>query len=247
MRVSRRTFLGQASAVALGAVATVRSQGGPAGVRVDGQTLRARLEALSLHGRPSGGTFAEGVSRVAYSDADIAGRRYVMGLMRQAGLEPRIDEAGNIFARRPGTDASAPPILFGSHIDSVPSGGNFDGDLGSLSALAVIEALDRGAVRTRHPLEMVVWSAEEGVAFGRGLAGSRIVAGDIKPADLETVWNGMTRAEAVKKIGGAPSGPRDPSTRISSCTSSRAARSTKPPSRSASSRASCPFSATAPR
>ncbi len=205
MLVSRRTFLSHASAVTGGAIASRRSQGGsPAGAPVDGQTLRARLEALSLHGRPNGGTFAEGVSRVAYSDADVAGRRYVLGLMREARLEPRIDAAGNILARRPGTDASAPPILFGSHIDSVPSGGNFDGDLGSLSALAVIEALDRAAVRTRHPLEMVVWSAEEGVAFGRGLAGSRIVAGDIKPADLETVWNGMTRADAIRKIGGAP-------------------------------------------
>jgi N-carbamoyl-L-amino-acid hydrolase len=144
------------------------------------------------------------VSRVAYSDADLAGRRYVMDLMRAAGLTPRIDAAGNIFARRPGTDASAPPILFGSHIDSVPSGGNFDGDLGSLSALAVIEALDRTGARTRHPLEMAVWSAEEGVAFSRGLAGSRIVAGDIKPADLDQVWNGMTRADAIRRIGGAP-------------------------------------------
>ena len=157
-----------------------------------------------MFGRPPGGVFADGVSRIAYSDADVEGRRYVIGLMRTAGLDPRIDAAGNIFGTRPGTDPSLPPVLFGSHIDSVPSGGNFDGDLGSLSALGALEALDAGRVRTRHPLEMVVWAHEEGVAFGRALACSRIVAGDFKPADLDEVWNGMRRADALRKIGGDP-------------------------------------------
>jgi len=128
----------------------------------------------------------------------------VLTLMRSAGLTPRIDPAGNIFARRPGTDDMLPPILFGSHIDSVPNGGNFDGDLGSLAAIGVIEALDRAGGRTRHPLEVVIWSSEEGVAFGRGLAGSRIVAGDIKPADMDAVWNGLRRADAIRRIGGNP-------------------------------------------
>jgi N-carbamoyl-L-amino-acid hydrolase len=134
----------------------------------------------------------------------VAGRQYVIGLMRAAGLQPRIDPAGNIFATRAGRDLSLKPILFGSHIDSVPSGGNFDGDLGSLAALGVIEALDRAGMRTRHPLEIVVWSSEEGIAFGRGLAGSRIVAGDVKPADMDAVWNGIRRADAIRKIGGDP-------------------------------------------
>ncbi len=154
-------------------------------------------------GRPSGGTFADGVSRVAYSDADLAGRRYVLDLMRAAGLEPRVDAAGNIFGRRAGTDAALPPVLFGSHIDSVPNGGNFDGDLGSLAALGVLEALAAAGLRTRHPLEMVVWAHEEGVAYGLGLGGSRVVAGDVK-SDMNQVWNGMTRADAIRKIGGNP-------------------------------------------
>jgi N-carbamoyl-L-amino-acid hydrolase len=158
---------------------------------------------LSTFGRPSGGTFADGVSRVAYSDADIAGRHYVTGLIRAAVLEPQVDPAGNIFARRTGRESLA-PILFGSHIDSVPSGGNFDGDLGVLAALGALEALASASVQTRHPLEMVVWSAEEGVAFGRGLSASRIVAGDITLSDMDQVWNGMTRAEAIGRIGGAP-------------------------------------------
>src|SRR6185436_6190639 len=70
--------------------------------------------------------------------------------------------------------------------------------------LGALEALASAGVQTRHPLEMVVWSAEEGVAFGRGLAASRIVAGDIQPADMNQVWNGVTRADAIRKIGGAP-------------------------------------------
>lgn len=171
---------------------------------VDAARLRSRLEALSLHGRPAGATFAAGVSRVAYSDADIAGRAYVMGLMRGAGLAPRLDPAGNIFGRRDGRDPSAPAILFGSHIDSVPSGGNFDGDLGSLAAIEAIEVLRARAHVTRHALEVVVWAHEESAAFGRGLAGSRIVAGDVSPADLAERWNGMTREEAIRRIGGAP-------------------------------------------
>ena len=72
---------------------------------MDAAALEARLSALSVHGRPAGGSFADGVSRVAYSDADVAGRRYVIDLMRAAGLQPRVDPAGNIYGRRAGTDA----------------------------------------------------------------------------------------------------------------------------------------------
>ena len=199
MLIPRRAFLGALAAAPLRFAFAQGRQ-----VAVDGAALRARIEALSVFGRPARGTFADGVSRVAYSDADVEGRRYVMRLMQAAGLEPRIDPAGNIFGRRGGADPSLPPILFGSHIDSVPSGGNFDGDLGSLAALGAIEALDVGRIKTQHPLEMVVWAHEEGVAFGRGLAGSRIVAGDLKPGDLDQVWNGLTRADGIRKIGGDP-------------------------------------------
>ena len=166
--------------------------------------LHGRLVALSAFGRPAGGSFESGVSRIAYSDADVEGRAYVMRLMTAAGLQPWIDPAGNIFGRRAGTEPRLRPILFGSHIDSVPSGGNFDGDLGSLSALGAMEALDAAGIRTRHPLEMVVWAHEEGFAFGRGLACSRIVAGEVTSADMNEVWNGMRRADAIRKIGGDP-------------------------------------------
>jgi beta-ureidopropionase / N-carbamoyl-L-amino-acid hydrolase len=208
--LTRRAFLKGCAAAPLAVVpasagAWTRGQRGSAAVpRVDAAALRQRIEALSAFGRPAGGTFADGVSRIAFSDADVQGRRYVIDLMRAAGLSPRIDPAGNVFGKRAGSDVSRPAILFGSHIDSVPNGGNFDGDLGVLSSLGALEALAAASVTTRHPLEMAVWSAEEGVAYGRGLAGSRIAAGDIKPADLEAVWNGVRRADAIRKIGGDP-------------------------------------------
>jgi N-carbamoyl-L-amino-acid hydrolase len=201
--ISRRAFIRSLSAASVGAAAAVhaRAQTAP---RIDARTLRGRIEALSTFGRPAGGTFADGVSRTAYSDADVAGRAYVMAEMRASGLAPHIDAAGNIFARRDGTSATLAPILFGSHIDSVPNGGNFDGDLGSLSALGALDALSAAGVRTRHPLEMVVWAHEESFAFGRGLACSRIVAGEVSAADMDEVWNGVRRGDAIRKIGGDP-------------------------------------------
>jgi N-carbamoyl-L-amino-acid hydrolase len=202
--MNRRAFLGTLAATVVAAQGRLAARPPQNGPTTDAAALRKRIEELSRFGRPAGGGFAEGVSRVAYSDADIAGREYVMTLMRSSGLEPRIDPAGNIFGKREGSEPSLPPILFGSHIDSVPNGGNFDGDLGSLAALGVIDACNRTKLRTRHPLEIVVWAAEEGVAFNRGLSSSRIVAGDLAPSDMEQVWNGMRRGDAIKRIGGDP-------------------------------------------
>jgi beta-ureidopropionase / N-carbamoyl-L-amino-acid hydrolase len=206
--ISRRAFLGGMAGTALAtsgrAAAALRAQGPVRGPHVHPADLRGRLVALSAFGRPAGGSFESGVSRIAYSDADVKGRAYVMRLMTAAGLQPRIDPAGNIFGQRAGTEPQLRPILFGSHIDSVPSGGNFDGDLGSLSALGAMEALDAAGIRTRHPLEMVVWAHEEGFAFGRGLACSRIVAGEIAAGDMDEVWNGLRRGEAIRRIGGNP-------------------------------------------
>jgi beta-ureidopropionase / N-carbamoyl-L-amino-acid hydrolase len=202
--LSRRAFVTSLAAAAIGPAMTIRrSTAQNVAARIDAAALRQRIETLSTHGRVAGASFADGVSRVAYSDADVAGRQYVMDLMRAAGLEPRIDPAGNIFGRRAGSEPSLAPILFGSHIDSVPNGGNFDGDLGSLAALGAIEALAAANIRTRHPLEMVIWSAEESSTFA-GLNGSRIVAGDVKASDMDVVWNGITRADAIRKIGGNP-------------------------------------------
>ena len=193
--MNRRQFVGGLAAAAWAV---------PSGPQVNAARLRQHLEELSVFGRPVGGTFADGVSRVAYSDADVAGRSYAMRLMENIFLKPRIDAAGNIFARRAGTEDSLPPVLFGSHIDSVPNGGNFDGDVGSLGAIEVMETLHEAGITTRRPLEMVIWQNEEGYAFNNGLAGSRAAAGHLDPGELDAVWNGMTKADAIRKIGGRP-------------------------------------------
>jgi N-carbamoyl-L-amino-acid hydrolase len=171
---------------------------------VNAERLRRHIEELSRYGRPPGGEFGDGVSRVAFSDADVAGRAYVTGLMKQAGIVPRIDAAGNIWGRREGSDPKLAPVVFGSHIDSVPSGGNFDGDLGSLAAIELLQTLNERDIRTRRPLEIVVWASEEGVAFTRGLWGSSAAAGRLMDGELEHVWNGMNKSDAVRKIGGEP-------------------------------------------
>ncbi len=170
-----------------------------ASVRVNGDRLRGTLEGLSAFGRPPGGGFQDGVSRTAYSDADIAGRAYAMQQMRASSLDPRIDAAGNIIGQRPGTVAGLKPIIIGSHIDSVRAGGNFDGDVGSMGALEVLRTLDDNAIKTRHPIELAIWSNEEG-----GTVGSTAFAGMLAPDALEQVYYGTTLRDGLKKIGGDP-------------------------------------------
>lgn len=194
--MKRRNFLGACASVACAAQA--------APPRIEMSAIRAHLEALSMFGRPAGGTFASGVSRVGYSDADIAGRNFVMDLMRRAGASVRVDAAGNIFASRAGSQPSLPPVLFGSHIDSVPQGGNFDGDLGSLSAIEVLRVLNDRGIVTRRPLTAVVWACEEASFAGGALNGSRITAGHIAAGELDWVSRGLTKREAIRRIGGDP-------------------------------------------
>ena len=165
---------------------------------VNQQRLWDTLQKLSEYGKnPEGG-----VSRVGFTDADLAGRAYVMGLMRDAGLSVRVDPAGNIFGSRTGS-AHLPILLFGSHIDSVPHGGNFDGDVGSLGAIEAIRALNEARVTTRHPLEVVVWTNEEGGRFYAGLFGSSAAAG-ILPADIAARRddNGEKLSDWLAKMSG---------------------------------------------
>jgi len=201
MSISRRELLSglavaSVSAAFPGLCLSLESSSDP---RINPDRLRESLEGLSVYGRPEGGTFANGVSRVGFSDADVAGRNYAMQLMRGFGMEPRVDPAGNIFGSRPGSDQNLKPILFGSHIDSVPSGGNFDGDLGSMSAIEVMRTLKERGVTTRHPLQMVIWTDEENTFAGSGSA-----AGVLRPSDFSRVRNGISMADGVRKLGGDP-------------------------------------------
>lgn len=196
--ISRRSFLGGLTAGAMGSLS------GGVFPRIDAASLQADIEALSVFGRPANGTFQEGVSRIGYSDADIAGRSFVMERMRAAGAAVRIDAAGNILASRRGSDPSLPPVLFGSHIDSVPNGGNFDGDLGSLSAVRILRVLNDLRIETRRSLTAVVWACEEASFSGSSLNGSRLAAGKMRPDEMSQVSRGMTKAEAIRRIGGDP-------------------------------------------
>jgi N-carbamoyl-L-amino-acid hydrolase len=203
MPSTRRAFLGTLLAAAATPSTSLRLAAAST-PRVNATRLRERLEGLSVFGRPAGGAFADGVSRVGYSDADVAGRAHVVKMLEAAGLQPRIDPAGNIVARRAGREPALPPVLFGSHIDSVPSGGNFDGDVGSMAAIEVVHTLHEHGLTTRRPLEVVIWANEEGVAFGNGLCGSRAAAGKLVEGELDQVWNGVRKADAIRKIGGDP-------------------------------------------
>src|SRR5260370_13025255 len=110
-----------------------------------------------------------------------------MGLMRAAGLEVAIDAAGNIVGRRKGSDPTLKPLVMGSHIDSVPEGGNFDGDVGSLSAIEVAQTLMEHKLAIRHSLEVIIFADEEG-----GTIGSHALAGDITHKHLRLVSNNGT-------------------------------------------------------
>jgi N-carbamoyl-L-amino-acid hydrolase len=188
------------AALGVASVAPSRPNAAP---RVDEARLRRRLEELSAFGRPAGGTFANGVSRTAYSAADVDARRYVLDEMTALGLGPRVDPAGNIRGLRAGTGASVPPVLFGSHIDSVRGGGNFDGAVGSMGALEVVAALAEHGVRTLHPLEVVIWAAEES-SYGSGLHGSRMAVGQVEPDEWDRVQDGEAKRDALRRIGGDP-------------------------------------------
>ena len=122
--------------------------------RASAERMQQRIEGLSRFGANADG----GVDRIAYSDADIAGRKYVMELMHEAGLEVRVDAAANIIGYRPGSDTDLPIILFGSHTDSVPGGGNYDGDVGVIAAIEAAQLLHENNIATRHPLEVVVFT-----------------------------------------------------------------------------------------
>ena len=141
-----------------------------------------------------------GVSRLAFSAADIAGREYIKGLMRDAGLEVRVDTAGNIIGRRAGSDRRLPVIMLGSHIDSVPQGGNYDGDVGVIGAIEVAQLLHESGITMRHPIEVVVFTDEEG-----GVIGSRAMTSELGATALDVMsHSGVTIRDGIRAVGGDP-------------------------------------------
>ncbi len=166
-------------------------------LRVNAARLNDHLATLSQYGsNPQGG-----VSRVAYTPADVQGREYAMKLMKDAGLEDvHIDAAGNIVGSRAGSYPTLKPLLIGSHIDSVPEGGNYDGALGSLSAIEVAQTLKEHNVALRHPLRVCIWQNEEGDTIGSHAVGTGL---DEKLLN-KVSQSGKTIREGIRFIGGNP-------------------------------------------
>lgn len=137
-----------------------------------------------------------GLYRVAFTEAFVKGRDFVAGLMEKAGMQVRVDAVGNLFGRYPGNNPDAPAILMGSHLDSVPGGGKYDGHLGVLSALEAAQSLHERGV-PHAPIEVVGFNAEEGGEMG-GTFGSRAICGDIKTLPpSETLWMLGLTAEGI--------------------------------------------------
>lgn len=175
---------------------TLAAQESTAQLRVQSSRIMQHLKDLSQYGRnPQGG-----VSRVAYSDADRESREYAMQLMREAGLEVSVDSAANIIGSRAGSDPSLKPLLIGSHIDSVPEGGNYDGTLGSLSAIEIAQTLREHQITLRHPLQLVIFENEEG-----GTVGSHAMSSGLNKALLDSKSSSSkTVREGIRFLGGDP-------------------------------------------
>jgi beta-ureidopropionase / N-carbamoyl-L-amino-acid hydrolase len=190
--LTRRAFVSHLAIVAAAPFARTRQKATP--LRANGARVNVWLSQFDAIGRTAGG-----INRVAYSEADLAGRAFTLGLFREAGLAPRIDAAGNILGRLEGSEPSLPPILIGSHVDSVTDGGNFDGPVGSFGAIEVARSLREQSVRLRHPLEVVVWQNEEG-----GTIGSKLAIGELTGAGLDAVArSGKTIREGIGLTGGS--------------------------------------------
>jgi N-carbamoyl-L-amino-acid hydrolase len=168
-------------------------------LRVNEERLWSRLmEMAQIGGTPKGG-----VCRVALTDEDKIGRDLFVKWCKAAGLSMSIDQMGNIFARRAGRFNDRPPILGGSHLDSQPTGGKFDGVYGVLAALEAIETLNDYDIVTDAPLEIVSWTNEEGARFAPAMIASGVFAGIF---DLDYAYNctdkeGLSIGDELERIG----------------------------------------------
>ena len=168
---------------------------------------RSLMDLAKVGATPKGG-----VRRLALTEVDRQGRDLFVHWAREAGLAVRWDAVGNIFARRAGTEAKLPPVVMGSHLDTQPSGGKFDGAYGVMAGLEVLRTLNDRGIATRAPMEVAAWTNEEGSRFAPGMAGSAVFAGAhsvdeiYRSKDLE----GTTFSEALTAIGYAGSGAPHP-------------------------------------
>ena len=156
------------------------------------------MELAKIGATPKGG-----VKRLTLTEEDRRARDLFARWAREAGLAVEVDGIGNLFARRAGTDASLPPVAMGSHLDSQPSGGKFDGAYGVMAGLEVLRSLNDAGVRTRAPLEVVSWTNEEGSRFTPVLMGSGVFSGafTLEHVRAQKDLEGVTVGEALERIG----------------------------------------------
>jgi allantoate deiminase len=165
---------------------------------VNGDRLWRRLSELAEIGKRESG----GVTRLSFTDEERSAKDLVASFMEEAGLAVREDAVGNLFGRREGNDPDAPAVLVGSHVDSVYDGGNFDGPLGVLAGIEVVQTMEEGDVRTDHPVEVVAFTDEEGARFSFGMIGSRALAGHLSPGDLDhRDGDDISISEAMRDYG----------------------------------------------
>jgi allantoate deiminase len=162
------------------------------------ERLWQRLMELGGIGRqPTGG-----ITRLSFTKEERAAKEKVASYMKEAGLFVYEDAAGNLIGRKEGKDKDAPVVLVGSHLDSVYNGGIFDGPLGVLAAVEVVQTMNENGVNTKHPIEVVAFTDEEGARFRFGMIGSRAMAGTLSAEALHYQdANGVSVAEAMQEAG----------------------------------------------
>jgi N-carbamoyl-L-amino-acid hydrolase len=177
-------------------------------LRINGQRLWQSLAELARIGATPKG----GVRRLTLSDLDRQGRDRFVAWAQAAGLAVRVDGIGNIFCRRAGTDADAAPVAMGSHLDTQPSGGKYDGAYGVLAGLEVVRSLNDAGIATRAPLEVVCWTNEEGSRFTPVMMGSGVTAGvfTLEHCLAQRDADGVSVGDALGAIGyaGKAAAPR---------------------------------------
>src|SRR5215204_5309597 len=166
---------------------------------IDSERLWRRISELGEIGRQEEG----GITRLSFTDDERAAKDRVVSYMKEAGLSVREDAAGNLFGRREGRNPDSPTVLVGSHVDSVYNGGNFDGPLGVLAGIEVLQTMEEQGIETEHPIEVVAFTDEEGARFSFGMLGSRALAGKLTPEDLTTYEDkdGVSIAAAMRTYG----------------------------------------------
>ncbi|KAA5606409.1 Zn-dependent hydrolase [Roseospira marina] len=165
----------------------------------DGNRLwRSLMEMAEIGPIPGGGS-----GRQALTDLDAAGRALFSGWCRESGLTLETDAIGNLFARRPGTDPTLPPVMMGSHLDTQPTGGRFDGVYGVLAALEVVRSLNDAGRHTRHPLEIAVWMNEEGARYAPPMMGSGVFTGRFTEAEIldKVAQDGARLGDDLERLG----------------------------------------------